>query len=166
MNTLKTFLGSSSNMWDVLISLFEDLPGGSDGKESACNARNLGLISGLGRSLGRGNGNRLQYSCLENSRNSGAWQPTMGSQRVGHDWAAKHTHTWLICPMHVWHMVFSSHLKRVTTYIIYTFAFHLHLLVGMTCLHMQQLSLIQRFLFENTQRIPRCHHDNVDRATM
>ena len=42
-------------------------PGGSDGKESACNAADLGLIPGLGRSPEEGNGNPLQYSCLENS---------------------------------------------------------------------------------------------------
>ena len=42
-------------------------PGGSDGKESACNSGDLGLIPGLGRSRGEGNGNPLQYSCLENS---------------------------------------------------------------------------------------------------
>ena len=42
------------------------LPGGSDGKESACNAGDLGLIPGLGRSPGGGHGNPLQYSCLEN----------------------------------------------------------------------------------------------------
>ena len=41
-------------------------PGGSDGKESACNAGDLGLIPGLGRSPGGGYGNLLQYSCLEN----------------------------------------------------------------------------------------------------
>jgi len=40
--------------------------GGSDYKESACNVGDLGLISGLGRSPGEGNGNSLQYSCLEN----------------------------------------------------------------------------------------------------
>ena len=40
--------------------------GGSNGKESACNVGNLGLIAGLGRSLGEGHGNPLQYSCLEN----------------------------------------------------------------------------------------------------
>ena len=40
--------------------------GDSDSKESACNAGDLGLIPGLGRSLGRGHGNPLQYSCLEN----------------------------------------------------------------------------------------------------
>ena len=42
-------------------------PGDSDGKESACNARDLGLIPGLGRSLGEGKGYSLQYSGLENS---------------------------------------------------------------------------------------------------
>ena len=41
-------------------------PGGSDGKEFACNAGDPGLIPGLGRSPGEGNGNPLQYSCLEN----------------------------------------------------------------------------------------------------
>ena len=41
-------------------------PGGSDSKESACNARDMGLIPGLGRPPGGGHGNPLQYSCLEN----------------------------------------------------------------------------------------------------
>ena len=41
-------------------------PGSSDGKESACNAGDLGSIPGLGRSLGEGKGNPLQYTCLEN----------------------------------------------------------------------------------------------------
>ena len=40
--------------------------GGSDSKESSCNAGGLGSIPGLGRSPGRGHGNALQYSCLEN----------------------------------------------------------------------------------------------------
>ena len=43
-----------------------DFPGGSDGKESACNAGDLGSIPGLGQSPGGGHGNPLQYSCLEN----------------------------------------------------------------------------------------------------
>ena len=47
--------------------------GGSNGKESACNAGDLNLISGLGRPLGEGNGYPLQYSCLENSMDRGAW---------------------------------------------------------------------------------------------
>ena len=52
-------------------------PGGSDGKESACNAGDLGSIPGLGRSPGEGNGNPLQYSSLENSMDRGAWQATV-----------------------------------------------------------------------------------------
>ena len=50
------------------------LPGGSNGKESACNVGDLGLIPGSGRSPGEGNGSPLQYSCLENSMDRGAWQ--------------------------------------------------------------------------------------------
>ena len=52
-------------------------PGGSDGKVSACNVGDLGLTPGLGRSLGEGNGNPLQYSCLENPTDGGAWQATV-----------------------------------------------------------------------------------------
>ena len=47
-------------------------PGGSEGKDSACNAGNPGSIPGLGRSPGEGNGNSLQYSHLENSMDRGA----------------------------------------------------------------------------------------------
>ena len=49
-------------------------PGGSADKESACNAGDLGLIPGLGRSPGEGNGYPPQYSCLENSIDVGAWR--------------------------------------------------------------------------------------------
>ena len=48
-------------------------PGGSEGKASACNAGDLGVIPGSGRSPGEGNGNPLQYSCLENPMDGGAW---------------------------------------------------------------------------------------------
>ena len=48
-------------------------PCGSAGQESTCNARNLGSIPGLGRSPGEGNSYPLQYSCLENSKDKGAW---------------------------------------------------------------------------------------------
>ena len=47
--------------------VFMGFPGGSEGKESACNSGDLGSIPGLGRSPGGGHGNPLQYSCLENS---------------------------------------------------------------------------------------------------
>ena len=65
----------------------QDFPGGSDGKVSVYNVRDLGSIPGLGRFPGEGNGNPLQYSCLENLMDRGAWCRllSMGSQRVRHD---------------------------------------------------------------------------------
>ena len=48
-------------------------PGGSDGKDSVCNVGDLGSIPGSRRSPGEGNGNPLQYSCLENSIDRGVW---------------------------------------------------------------------------------------------
>ena len=53
------------------------ITGGSDGKESACKAGVLGLIPGLGISPGEGNGNPLQYYCLENYMDRGAWWATV-----------------------------------------------------------------------------------------
>ena len=52
-------------------------PGGSEDKASACSAGDLGSIPGLGRSPGEGNGNPLQYSCLENPMDRGAWRATV-----------------------------------------------------------------------------------------
>ena len=59
-----------------MVGVKEGFPGGSDGKESACNAGDLGSIPGLGRSPAEGNAYPLQYSCLENSTNKGAWWAT------------------------------------------------------------------------------------------
>ena len=61
----------SCGMWDL------GFPGGSDSKESACNTGNLGSIPGSGRSPGEGKGYPLQYSCLENSMDRGAWWVTV-----------------------------------------------------------------------------------------
>ena len=52
-------------------------PSGSNNKESACNAIDKGSIPGLGRSPGEGNGSPLQYSCLENPMDRGAWWATV-----------------------------------------------------------------------------------------
>ena len=62
---------------------------GSDSKASVNNVRDLSSIPGLGRFPGERNGNPLQYSCLENPMDGGAWCSllSMGSQRVRHDWA-------------------------------------------------------------------------------
>ena len=54
------------------LDLRRGFPGGSAGKESACNAGDPGLIPGSGRSPGEGKGNPLQYACLENSMDRGA----------------------------------------------------------------------------------------------
>ena len=54
--------------------------------ESACSVGDLSSITGSGRSPGKGNGNSLQYSCLENPMDGGAWRAkSLGLQRVGHD---------------------------------------------------------------------------------
>ena len=55
----------------------QDFPGGSDGKASVYSVRDLGLIPGLGRFPGEGNGNPLQYSCLETLMDGGAWWATV-----------------------------------------------------------------------------------------
>ena len=61
----------------VIDLLLMGFPGGSDGKEFACKAGDLGSIRGLGRYSGVGNGNPLQYSCLENFMDREAWQATI-----------------------------------------------------------------------------------------
>ena len=53
------------------------MPGGSNGIESTCNGGDLGLIPGWGRSPEEGYGNTLQYSCLENPMDRGAWWATV-----------------------------------------------------------------------------------------
>ena len=55
----------------------QDFPGGSDGKASAYNVGDLGSIPGSGRSPGEGNDNPLQYSCLKNPMDRGAWWATV-----------------------------------------------------------------------------------------
>ena len=62
-----------------------DLSGGSEGKESACVAGDLGSIPGLGRSPGEGNSDLLQCSCLENSMEKPGGLQSMGSQRIRHN---------------------------------------------------------------------------------
>ena len=81
LNELKFFLNS-------LICYVS--PPSSVGKESACNAGDLGSSPGSRRSPGEGNGNPLQFSCLENPMDKGAWRATVhGVARVGHDLVTK-----------------------------------------------------------------------------
>ena len=67
-----------------------NFPNSSVGKESSCNAGDLGSIPGSGRSSAEGNGNPLQYSCLENPMDRGAWQAAVHEvARVRHNLATK-----------------------------------------------------------------------------
>ena len=67
----------------------EGFPSGSDVKVSVCNVGDLGSIPGLGRCPGEGNGSPLQYSCLENPMDRGAWQATV--YRVAQSWTRLNT---------------------------------------------------------------------------
>ena len=65
---------------------YKGFPGGSDGKESACIAGDLGLILGSGRSTRKGNGNPLHYSCLGNPIDRGAWWATVHGVTKSQTW--------------------------------------------------------------------------------
>ena len=81
------YFSEKMNLFHLVFGITElGFPGSSDGKASAYDVGDLGSIPGSGRSPGEGNGNPLQYSCLENptDREPGMLQP-MGSQRVGPD---------------------------------------------------------------------------------
>ena len=83
--SLYCFLFSNVSSGSYPILFIYVFPGGSDSKASAYNAGDLGSIPGLGRSPGEGNGNPLQYSCLENPMDGGTWWATVhGSHRVRH----------------------------------------------------------------------------------
>ena len=84
------FLPYCQHSRNIVIYSFSGFPHSSFGKESACNAGDLGSIPGSGRSSGEGNGNPLQYSCLENPMDRGVWQAIVhGVARVGHILATK-----------------------------------------------------------------------------
>ena len=70
--TIKTFVSKvMSLLYNTLSSFVMGFPGGSEGKESACNTGDLGSVPGIGRSSGGGQGNPLQYSGLENPLDRG-----------------------------------------------------------------------------------------------
>ena len=79
-------------------------PGGSDGKESACKARDLGLIPGSGRAPGEGNGNPLQYFGLENPMDRGAWRVTAHGVAKNQTRLSNYTHFSVIWG---WYTMFS-----------------------------------------------------------
>ena len=98
MRFKRWYCGSKRDDWKDHLG-FLSFPGGSDGKESTCNAGDLGSIPGLGRSPGEGNGCSFQYSCLENSMDRGAWQARQLSlsngmvPKIDHFWWHNHRMT-------------------------------------------------------------------------
>ena len=94
-------LSSSSSMYEtgsnLIKKLCTDFPCSSDSKESACKAGDLNSVPGWERSPGVGICNPLQYSCLENSMDRGAWQATVHGVAWSQTWLSNsHTHTKLI----------------------------------------------------------------------
>ena len=83
-------------------------PGALEVKASACNAGDLGLILGLGRSSGEGNGNPLQFSCLENPMDGGAWWATV--HRATKSWTqlSDFTHSLTLQPHGLQHISFPA----------------------------------------------------------
>ena len=90
-----------------------DFPGGSDSEDSACHAGGLGSIPGLGRSPGEGNGNPLQYSCLENPMDGGTCRPTVHG--VAKSWTWRRFHSQVVLDM----FIFNHHRNPLKQY-------HLH----------------------------------------
>ena len=80
------FKTEKANCWVYLGGGF---PGGSEGEESVCSAGDPGSIPGAGRSPGEGNGNPLQYSCLENSMDREAWRVQASQSPGGHKESGK-----------------------------------------------------------------------------
>ena len=93
--------GFSFRLWNAKATTPSILAYYLDIKESTCNVEDLGSIPELGRSPAGGNGNPLQYSCLENPQ----W--TEGPQRVAYDWATKHTSSFRLPDLHCSTMLFT-----------------------------------------------------------
>ena len=103
-----TSVGNECNcpvVWTFFITTLLGFPGSLDGKASSYNVGDLGLIPGSARSPGEGNGNPLQYSCLENPMDGGPWQATphgFAKSQTWLKWLSMHTQidcrrTWWIC---------------------------------------------------------------------
>ena len=89
------------SFWRLLIGRFRASLVGKEPAGLAGNEGVVGSIPGLGRSPGGGNGSQLQYPCLGNPTDRGAWWATVrGLQRVGHDWAWMHT--WVVGSEQLW----------------------------------------------------------------
>ena len=102
MNTqsTKNLNSSETTLYDTVIvdtCHYQFVPGGSDGKESACSAGDLGLIPGKERPPGEGNGYPLQYSCLGNPLDTGAWRATVHGVTKSQTQLRTNTFTFIEC---------------------------------------------------------------------
>ena len=91
---IKWFVGKCQKTWSFVQTIQSKIINilcGSDGKESACSAGNLGLIPGSGTSLREGNCNPLQYPCLENPMDGGAWAATVHGVAKSQTWPSTHS---------------------------------------------------------------------------
>ena len=118
--------------FDFLLLHFSTLwwkgfPASSEVKASACNAQELGSIPGLGRSPGQGNGNPLQYSCLENPMDRGAWWATLHG--VAKSWTQLSDFTFTWWKGHLWGGGISSR-KSCRSSLNYSTSASLALVVG------------------------------------
>ena len=101
-------------------------PGGSEGKESACKAGDLGSIPGFRRFPGEENGNPLQYSCLENPTDRGVWQATVcGIEKSQTLLSDSHTHTHTHTRAHT-HTHTQTHTQETKNYHHYQDGGHFH----------------------------------------
>jgi len=82
---INVLIGHLDTLFGEMSKSFVGFPGGSDGKVYAYNSGEPDLIPGSGRSPGEGNGNPLQYSCLENSMDGGVWWATVHGAAKRHD---------------------------------------------------------------------------------
>ena len=91
-------IAGTGDSWKTELSY--SFPSGSDGKESACYAGDPGLIPGWGRSPGEENGDPLQYSCLENPMDGGAWRAIVyGVSELDMTEQLTHSHSLCPCPL-------------------------------------------------------------------
>ena len=131
------------------------LPCGSDFKESDCNSGDMGLIPGSRRSPGEGNGNPLQYSCLENPMDRGTWWATIHGVTKSRDDLANNTHTHTYTHTHTHTHTFDVHISSLVKCLSCPlwreiFVFY-YCIVRITCMCAQSLSCI--WLFETPQTV-------------